>query len=164
MTARLVHSVMAAGLENPELIARWRDDPRCSPGGVSNSSDWTSTGWEIRRAGGKNPHNGVREKLPLSFRLMSVARLEIEVFAAYAEDRSRSGLRYAASVEDKTRDLVAFLGMSTWRRIRGNVHWPTDPHPSMRMRPVKAIRFELCVMCSSLECSSQMKPRRQRRA
>ena len=120
MTARLVHSVMAAGLENPELIARWRHDPR-----LLAERDVELTGLDLdglRKFAGlaaKIRHNGVREKLPLSFRLMSVARLEIEVFAAYAADRSRNGLRYAASVDDKTRDLVAFLGR--WLD-RGNPH------------------------------------------
>ena len=119
MTARLVHSVMAAGLENPELIARWRQSG-CSPGGMPSSPGWTSMGCgKFAGLAAKIRHNGVREKLPLSFRLMSVARLEIEVFAAYAEERSRNGLRYAASVEDKTRDLVAFLG--TWLD-RGDPH------------------------------------------
>ncbi len=28
MTARQVHAVIAAGVENPELIARWQRDPR----------------------------------------------------------------------------------------------------------------------------------------
>ena len=120
MTARLVHSVMAAGLENPELIARWRDDPRLLAGRDGELAGLDLDG--LRKFAGlaaKIRHNGVREKLPLSFRLMSVARMEIDVFAAYAEDRSRNGVRYAASVEDKTRDLVAFLG--TWLD-RGNPH------------------------------------------
>ena len=120
MTARLVHSVMAAGLENPELIARWRHDPRLLAGRHAELTGLDLDG--LRKFAGlaaKIRHNGVREKLPLSFRLMSVARLEIEVFAAYAEERSRNGLRYAASVEDKTRDLVAFLG--TWLD-RGDPH------------------------------------------
>jgi hypothetical protein len=60
--------------------------------------------------GAKIRHNGVRETLPHSFRLMSLAGLEIDAFAAYAEDRSRRHLPYSATVDGKTRDLIAFLG------------------------------------------------------
>lgn len=120
MTARRVHSVLAAGLENPGLISGWRDNPRwlTDQGVEAGTLDLDG----LRKFAGlaaKIRHNGVREKLPLSFRLMSVAKLEIEVFASYAEDRSRNGGRYSASVEDKTRDLVSFLG--AWLD-RGKLH------------------------------------------
>jgi len=113
MTARLVHAVLAAGLENPALIARWRDDPQAltAHGAELGKIDLDS----LRKFAGlaaKIRHNGIREKLPLTFRLMSVAKLEIDVFAAYAEDRARKGERFAPAIDDKIRDLVAFLG--TW--------------------------------------------------
>jgi hypothetical protein len=113
MTARRVHAVLAAGLENPALIGRWRDDPRAltGQGEELGKLDLDS----LRKFAGlaaKIRHNGIREKLPLTFRLMSVAKLEIDVFAAHAEDRARKGERFAPAIDDKIRDLVAFLG--TW--------------------------------------------------
>lgn len=111
MTARQVHSVLAAGLENPALISRWHHDPRLllAQGAELKDLDLDS----LRKFAGlaaKIRHNGIREKLPLTFRLMSVARLEIEVFAAYAEDCAQNGVRVAAAIDDKMDGLVAFLG------------------------------------------------------
>jgi hypothetical protein len=111
MTARQVHSVLAAGLENPALISRWRPDPRLllTQGAELEDLDLDS----LRKFAGlaaKIRHNGIRDKLPLTFRLMSVAKLEIEVFAAYAEDCAQNGVRFAAAVDDKIAGLVVFLG------------------------------------------------------
>ena len=37
--------------------------------------------------------------------------------------------------------VIRSAGMSTWRRMSGSVHWPTDPQPSIRMRPLNGTRF-----------------------
>jgi len=31
--------------------------------------------------------------------------------------------------------VMRSAGISTWRRMRGRVHWPTDPQPSIINRP-----------------------------
>ena len=61
---------------------------------MSTRRDWTSTGcgnspdWRQ-----KSGHQRRARKLPLSFRLMSVARLEIEVFAAVCRGSQLNGMR-----------------------------------------------------------------------
>jgi hypothetical protein len=106
MNARLVHAVLAAGVDNPELIARWRADPGLlvalgvDPQAVDLDGLWKFAGLTL-----KVRHNPVREALPATFRLMSVAGIEIDVFAAYAADRRR----LANTTEERTRDLLEFL-------------------------------------------------------
>src|SRR6185295_8406509 len=54
-------------------------------------------------------HNGLRGDLPLTFRLLNVAGLEIEVFASYASFQAKEGKRYAPTSEARSRDLAMFL-------------------------------------------------------
>jgi len=110
MNARQVHAVLAAGVENPGLIARWRREPQLlrsygiEPDTVDLDGLWKFAGLTV-----KVRHNAIREDLPLTFRLMSVAGLEIEIFAAYAGDRASKGARYASTAEARACDLVDFL-------------------------------------------------------
>lgn len=101
MTARQVHAMIAAGVENPLLVARWAAQ------GVDLDLDALAkfAGLTV-----KVRHNGLRQDLPLTFRLLNVAGIEIEVFAAYAAFRAEHGGRYAATTAERTRDLIAFLG------------------------------------------------------
>ena len=101
MTARQVHSCSARD---------WKI-PRSYPGGITIRGCCSAGSRlkdldldSLRKFAGlaaKIRHNGIRDKLPLTFRLMSVAKLEIEVFAAYAEDCAQNGVRFAAAVDDK---------------------------------------------------------------
>ena len=110
MTARQVHAILAAGVENPELIARWRRDPRplldhgVEPGSIDLAALWMFAGLTV-----KVRHNGIREDFPLTFRLMNVAGLDIEVFASYAAFRASAGEQYATTTEARARDLIIFL-------------------------------------------------------
>lgn len=101
MTARQVHAMIAAGVENPLLVTRWAAQ------GTELDLDALAkfAGLTV-----KVRHNGLRQDLPLTFRLLNVAGIEIEVFAAYAAFRAERGGRYAATTEERTRDLIAFLG------------------------------------------------------
>jgi hypothetical protein len=110
MTARQVHALIAAGVENPLLVARWENEPQrlAAQGLDANDVDLDA----LAKFAGltvKVRHNALRNDLPLTFRLLNVAGLEIEVFAAYAAFRAQHGGRYAATTAERTRELIAFL-------------------------------------------------------
>jgi hypothetical protein len=110
MNASQVHAVLAAGLENPTLIARWRHEPdllrKCGvdPDTIDLDALWKFAGLSV-----KVRHNGLRGDLPLTFRLLNVAGLEIEVFSSYASFRAAEGKSYASTSEARSQDLLMFL-------------------------------------------------------
>ena len=110
MNASRVHAVIAAGLENPALLSRWRREPESLRGcGIDPGELDLEALWKFAGLTAKVRHNGLRAELPLTFRLLNVAELEIEVFASYASFRATEGGRYANTVESRTQDLLAFL-------------------------------------------------------
>ena len=110
MTAQRIHTVIAAGVENPALIARWRAEPELLRGhGVEPSQIDLDALWRFAGLTIKVRHNALREELPASFRLMSLAGLEIELFASYAIERAAQGARLAPTTEGRTLDLLGFL-------------------------------------------------------
>ncbi len=110
MNARRVHAVLAAGVQNPALIAAWRRDPELLRGhGVEPSEIDLDALWKFAGLSLKVRHNGIREDLPLTFRLLHVAELAIDVFAAYAARRAGEG-RLGDTAEARARDFVEFLG------------------------------------------------------
>ncbi|HEX8178054.1 MAG TPA: hypothetical protein VF525_00785 [Pyrinomonadaceae bacterium] len=110
MKASRVHAVIAAGLEHPHLLARWQREPdllrRC---GVEPDALDLDALWKFAGLTAKVRHNGLRADLPLTFRLLHVAGLEIEVFAAYAAFRTAGGARYADTTAARAQDLSNFL-------------------------------------------------------
>ena len=110
MNARRVHAVLAAGVENPTLISGWRAEPArlirlgIDPAGFDLDAVWKFSGLTI-----KVRHNAVRQLLPGTFRLMTIAGLEIGLFADYAAFRKASGQSYAATTTQRTHDLVEFI-------------------------------------------------------
>ena len=110
MNARQVHAVLAAGVQNPGLIARWRAEPQLLLGlGIQPESLDLEALWHFAGLTTKVRHNAVRQELPMTFRLMGVAGLEIEIFAAYSAFRASSGCPYAATTAARTHDLGEFL-------------------------------------------------------
>lgn len=110
MKASRVHAVIAAALENPDLLACWRQDPDLlRSSGVDPDSFDLDALWKFAGLTAKVRHNGLRADLPLTFRLLNVAGLEIEVFASYASFRASEGVGYADTSEARTRDLLSFL-------------------------------------------------------
>ena len=98
MTARRVHAVIAAGVDNPSLLAACAGE--IDPPTVDALRKFAGMTIKVR-------HNGLRDALPQTFRLLNVTGLEIEVFSAYAESRAAVGL--APTTEERTRDLLVFL-------------------------------------------------------
>ncbi len=122
-----VHAVLAAGVEQPRLLEQWREQPALlrALGVAPEQIDLAALG-KFAGLSIKVRHNLLRPLLPLTFRLMSVAAIEIEIFSAYAAFRSRHGLAYAGSVPARARDLIEFLGQ--WLDLQQHVHrllWDT---------------------------------------
>ena len=121
MNARQVHAVLAAGVDNPVLISTWQTEPTrllrlgVEPGTLDLDALWKFVGLTI-----KVRHNGVRQQLPGTFRLMAVAGLEIGLFADYAAFRVSSGQGYAATTTQRTHDLVQF--MTQWLNPSVRIH------------------------------------------
>lgn len=110
MNTSRVHAVVSAGIENPALIARWRADPELLRGhGIEPSQVDLEALWRFAGLTVKVRHNGLRDELPASFRLMAVAGLEIELFAAYAMDRAARHAKFAPTGEGRALDLMVFL-------------------------------------------------------
>ena len=110
MKANQAHAVIAAGLESPGLIALWQQEPerlhRC---GVDPESFDFDRLQKFAGLTAKVRHNGLRTDLPLTFRLLNVAGLEIELFAAYAMFRATSGNGYADTIAGREQDLLNFM-------------------------------------------------------
>jgi hypothetical protein len=110
MLASRVHAIIAAGLENPELIARWKQEPELlRTYGVDPEAFDLDAIWKFAGLSVKVRHNGLRFDLPLTFRFLSLNGLEIEIFGAYAAHKARVGTRYAATTEGRIVELVDFL-------------------------------------------------------
>ncbi len=108
MTAGQVHAVIAAGLKEPGLLARWKQEPellrQC---GVDPDAIDLEALWKFAGLSTKVRHNGLRADLPLTFRLLNVAGLEIDVFGAYAS--FRSGESFGPTTQSRSDELLLFL-------------------------------------------------------
>lgn len=105
-----VHAIVAAGIENPALIARWRAEPDLLRGhGIEPSQIDLDALWKFAGMTVKVLHNALRDELPATFRMMNIAGLEVEVFAAYASDCAARRARFAPTTEGRALDLIAFL-------------------------------------------------------
>ena len=78
MNARRVHAVLAAGVQNPALIEAWRRDPELLRGlGLDPAKVDLDALWKFAGLTLKVRHNGIREDLPLTFRLLHVTELAV---------------------------------------------------------------------------------------
>lgn len=110
MSLARVQAVMAAGIEQPRLLVRWRAQPeRLRALGVDPAEIDLDVLAKFSGLGVKVRHNPLRAHYPLSFRLMSATAMEIAMFSAYAEFRSLRRLPWAAAMPDRARDLLDFL-------------------------------------------------------
>jgi hypothetical protein len=110
MVASRVHAIVAAGLENPALLARWQQEPDLLRSyGVDPAEFDLDAIWKFAGLSAKVKHNGLRAELPLTFRFLNVNGLEIEVFGAYASHKAHAGTRYALTTAERIVELVEFL-------------------------------------------------------
>lgn len=110
MNARRVHAVLAAAVQSPDLIPRWQAEPHLlAQLGIEPQSLDLQGLWKFAGLTVKVRHNGVRQILPLTFRLLSLAGLEIDLFAAYAAHRATTGQRLAAATHERASELRDFL-------------------------------------------------------
>lgn len=131
MSLARVQAVMAAGIEQPRLLVRWRAQPeRLRALGVDPAEIDLDVLAKFSGLGVKVRHNPLRAHYPLSFRLMSATAMEIGMFAAYAEFRSLRRLPWAAAMPDRARDLLGFLD-----------GWLDDGNP-VHVRLRDALRYE----------------------
>lgn len=134
MSLARVHAVMAAGVDRPQLLERWMADTAQLRGlGVEPDGFDLQALAKFAGLGVKVRHNPLRPMFPLGFRLMSVATIEIDMFAAYALQRSREGRAFAADMAQRARDLVDFIG--GWH----------DPSVRAHVLLWDAMRYELAV-------------------
>ena len=134
MSLARVHAVMAAGVDQPQLLEQWMADAaQLRALGVAPEGFDLQALAKFAGLGVKVRHNPLRPMFPLGFRLMSVAAIEIDLFSAYALQRSREGRAFAVDMAQRARDLVAFVG--GWH------------DPSVRAHALlwDALRYELAV-------------------
>jgi hypothetical protein len=121
MNGSRVHAVIAAGLDNPQLLARWLQQPELLRDcGVDPDKFDLAALWKFAGLTAKVRHNGLRADLPLTFRLLNVAGLEIEVFASYASYVASEGGRFAENTEGREQGLLTFL--EHWLDLRNRDH------------------------------------------
>ena len=108
MIAGQVHAVIAAGLKEPGLLARWQEEPETlRECGVDPDAIDLEALWKFAGLTTKVRHNGLRADIPLTFRLLNIAGLEIEVFGAYAT--FHAGKSFGPTVQERIDDLLLFL-------------------------------------------------------
>jgi hypothetical protein len=110
MNLARLHAVLAAAVERPSLIEQWISRPMMldklgvDPAGLNLQKLRQFAGLAV-----KVRHNALREFMPISFRLMSVGAIEVEIFADYAMFRSKKELSYAATTSMRASDFIDFL-------------------------------------------------------
>lgn len=115
MRADLVHSLLAASMVKPSLLADWHDAP-----GALSRFDVRPEEFDLaalRRFSGlafKVRHNALRGPYANTFRLLNLSGLEIEMFAEYACECSAQGVELAHNNEERARMLLQFIGK--WHR------------------------------------------------
>jgi hypothetical protein len=110
MIANRVHAIIAAGLQHPELLTLWQQEPdQLRDYGVEPGDLDLNALWKFAGLTAKVRHNGLRQDLPLTFRLLNVAGLEIEVFASYASFAATEKRQFANTAVGRAQDLLSFL-------------------------------------------------------
>jgi hypothetical protein len=147
VSGRRVHAVVAAGLADPLLLAKWADDAGAlSELGIAAESLDISA---LRKFTGLTTivrHNGLRHELPRTFRLLSAARIEIDLFADYVIHLARAGQGLAAGSAERASDLAAFIG-----------EW-IDPEDPAHLRVHDMVRHEAAILALGGEAAPAGQP------
>lgn len=109
-SASLVHSLIASGLSDPQRLQEWSARPDLVERyGVDPSTLDLATLADFAGLSEKVRHNQCREHLPLTFRLIRLAGVEVELFRCYApRSRQRHG-QGLTSVTDRLDGLAEFV-------------------------------------------------------
>src|SRR5262245_24253556 len=108
-----VQSVVAAGVAEPALLARWLHEPELlreydiDPASLDLHPLWKFTGLIT-----KVRNSCLRADFPLTFRLLSVTGIEIELFAHYSLYQSSIPAWSASSTPMKAQHLLNFIEKS----------------------------------------------------
>lgn len=135
-SARQVHSVLAAGMADPELLEDWCSDPSAVAAISARASEIDFQ--RVRLFSGlvaKVRYSDLRSNLPATFRLLDAAGLGIELFAGYSP--RAAALRKAGlnSKSDKLAALLEFL--NEWLALEEPVHalvWDVIRHEAAIFR------------------------------
>ena len=110
MTAQYAHTIIAAGVSDPQLLAQWRRDPAAlSRLGVDPNALNIEALWKFAGLITKIRHNSLRSDLPLTFLALNCTGLEIEIFANYSLRHTALKAAKPNSNEEKSNSLVKFL-------------------------------------------------------
>lgn len=121
MTAQRVHSVLAAGLTDPSLLLAWLAQPeRLRAHGVEPSTVDLQTLRKFAGLAVKIRYNPCRLALQATFRWLSLAQLEIEMFSAFAQRAEHERRQGRKATHEKLDALVAHV--STWRDPTNDAH------------------------------------------
>jgi len=109
-SAALVHSLMAAALSDPQRLQDWAARPELVERyGVDASTLDVSTLADFAGMAEKIRHNQCREHLPLTFRLIRLTGVEVELFRTYAPRSSQRRRQGLTSVSDRLAGLAEFV-------------------------------------------------------
>src|SRR5262249_25986218 len=108
--------------------------------------------WKFAGLTTKVRHNGLRADIPLTFRLLNIAGLEIEVFGAYASFHAVES--FGPTVQQRIDDLLLFL--EEWLDFDKHEHailWDLIRHEVAlaRLRPLEIITDSLNDVCSTAQ-------------
>lgn len=120
-SARQVHSVLAAGMADPELLENWCSDPSTAATISAHAAEIDFE--QVRRFSGlvtKVRYSDLRSNLPTTFRLLDRAGLSIEVFASYSSRAAALRKQGLNSKSDKLAALLEFL--DEWLVLEEPVH------------------------------------------
>lgn len=110
MNAAQVHALIAGGVDDPRRLENWARAPQTLQTlGVDPTEMDLSALRGFAGLALKVRHNGLRDPLPLTFRLLRIAGIEIELFADYALARARAAAPLARADLARARDLRDFI-------------------------------------------------------
>jgi hypothetical protein len=143
MNARRAQAIVAAALARPELLSSWQQEPELLRDyGVDPRIFDLETMWKFVGLMVKVRHNKLRVQLPMTFRLMTIGELEIEVFASYATHQAIAGRSLSDTSEARLTDLLSFL--EHWLNFERHEHtllWDLIRHEEALTRLSAAARL-----------------------
>lgn len=130
--ARQVHAVLAAAMADPELLENWRSSPSARKKIAAGAADLDMEKvWRFSGLVTKVRHNDVRLIAPFAFKLLDLAGISVEMFAAYARQAHALRKDGKKSPSEKLLSLSNFL--DEWLDHDNSLHsliWDLIRHES----------------------------------